>query len=236
MSEVMDKDTGEYTIGERASKFASEARRKEREMQMGVGATSLYFALFRAIEKLPEWIKAESDGHKAKYASLKNIMERVRPILLEHDIIILQGQERGFGSDEGGGQKGRIIPVFTDLIHIPTGDMRRTTVEIPLGKMDAQSLGSALTYGRRYSLLASLGLATDEADDDGQRAMPVDISGSRSDSATLIELKSSIDECGDAATLAKWDKDAKRRRSIDSLNDEERGMLRAHWSSKMAGM
>ncbi len=39
---------------------------------------------------------------------------------------------------------------------------------MPTGKGDAQSVGSATTYGRRYALMAILGLAPD--DDDGQAA------------------------------------------------------------------
>jgi hypothetical protein len=39
---------------------------------------------------------------------------------------------------------------------------------VPLSKKDAQGFGSALTYARRYSLMASCGLAPE--DDDGKRA------------------------------------------------------------------
>jgi len=47
------------------------------------------------------------------------------------------------------------------LTHKPT--------RLPVG-MDAQKTGSAITYARRYSLMAALGLATE--DDDGASAPP----------------------------------------------------------------
>lgn len=43
-------------------------------------------------------------------------------------------------------------------------------LEIPLVKNDPQSAGSAITYAKRYALLAILGLGTE--DDDAEKAMP----------------------------------------------------------------
>lgn len=51
------------------------------------------------------------------------------------------------------------------LKHIPSG----TSVDAlwPIGKSDQQKMGSGVTYGRRYSLLAITGIAAKDDDDDG---------------------------------------------------------------------
>ena len=169
---------------------------------------------------------------RSKYATLKAILEVVRPVLMQHGVRIRQGADRTFGADEGGGVKGRLVPVYTDLIHAPTGEFERTQIEIPITRLDPQSMGSAITYGRRYTLLAALGLTSDEADDDGARAMPIDLSAKRSDSDELVALKSDIDGCKDVAALTKWVMDPKNRKRIDQLGEVDADRLREHYSSK----
>ncbi len=47
--------------------------------------------------------------------------------------------------------------------------MDRSTLHVPLSKRDPQGVGSAITYGCRYALMATLGLPP--VDDDGESAM-----------------------------------------------------------------
>jgi len=49
-----------------------------------------------------------------------------------------------------------------------SGEYLSETVSVALAKQDAQSLGSALTYARRYSLASFVGIAPE--DDDGEAA------------------------------------------------------------------
>ena len=173
MSETIDDDTGEVhaqaPIGQRAASAAAQAHVIMKNQLNGLHASSLHFAIWQSLQQMPVWITTDKQGgHKIKYATLKAILEVVRPILLANGVRIRQGAERTFATDDGGGMKGRLVPVYTDLIHVPSADFERTTIEIPLLKMDAQAMGSAVTYGRRYTLIAALCLATDEADDDGE--------------------------------------------------------------------
>jgi hypothetical protein len=236
MSEHIDSDTGEIRtngIAARASAHAAQAHVATFAMRNGAGASSLHFAIWQAVQQMPVWITTDKSGaHKIKYATLKAILEVVRPVLMQHGVRIRQGADRTFGADEGGGVKGRLVPVYTDLIHAPTGEFERTQIEIPITRLDPQSMGSAITYGRRYTLLAALGLTSDEADDDGARAMPVDLSAKRSDSDELVALKSDIDGCKDVAALTKWVMDPKNRKRIDQLGEVDADRLREHYSSK----
>jgi hypothetical protein len=93
-------------------------------------------------------------------------------------------------------------------------------------------MGSAVSYGRRYTLLAALGLATDEADDDGARAMPVDLAAKRTDSDDLVSLRADIDACKDIAALTKWASEPKIRKRIDQLSEAEADRLREHYGNR----
>jgi hypothetical protein len=122
--------------------------------------------------------------------------------------------------------KGRLIPVYTDLIHVDSGLMDRTIIEIPLIKLDAQSMGSAVKYGCRYTLLAALGVTTDEADDDGAAARSRDLTAKTEASADLETLVAELQASKDIAALTKWVSDAKNRRRIDDLSEGEAERLR----------
>jgi len=58
--------------------------------------------------------------------------------------------------------------VETILAH-SSGEWVSSTLAVPLTKVDAQGLGSAITYGRRYALAAIVGVCP--ADDDGEAAV-----------------------------------------------------------------
>jgi hypothetical protein len=197
-----------------------------------LGGRSLDEALFRAQAELPNWVKAEKAGARGKYAPLGMILAVVRPIFEKQGIRIRQGADRSWPLDEGGGSKGRLVPVWTELIHTPSGERERTTLEMPLPKMDPQGMGSAITYGRRYSLLAAIGLASDEADDDGARAKRHDVTEDQEESAALISLKAEVSAIKELAGLVKWATDAKVKRAIDDLSEGDAVLLRAHWAQR----
>jgi len=98
-------------------------------------------------------------SYSFKYTSLAKILEFIRPIMSETKLSVSQLTEL-----DGA--------VTTILMH-ESGEFLQSTLKLPIditgGKNDAQKIGSAITYARRYSLSAILGIATDE-DDDGNLA------------------------------------------------------------------
>lgn len=242
MSEHVDMETGEIKpngIAHRASAAAAQAHLQQFAMRNAAGASGLHFAVWQAVQKMPVWITTDASASvseksqtKAHYATLKRILETVRPLLSEAGIRIRQGSDRTFGADEGGGVKGRLVPVYTDLIHVPTGEFERTQIEIPISRLDPRSMGSAITYGRRYTLLAALGLATDEADDDGQSAMPKDIHGRAKLSGECEALIADINKQKTIDALTQWGIDPKNRKRLDQLNDVETDRVQTAYSAK----
>lgn len=98
-------------------------------------------------------------GFNYKYADLPSILKVINPLLFKHGLVLSQPLVQ----DEDK------ILIRTILYHLESGEMLESLVEIPrvqLGKMnDYQSLGSGITYFRRYSMGSILVIVTDEDTD-----------------------------------------------------------------------
>lgn len=95
-----------------------------------------------------------------RYATIDQIIEEIRPILASHGLFIMQ-----LPTNSEAGE----IQMTTRIYHTSGQWMQSPTLTINPQKKDAQGIGSAITYARRYSLTSFLGLNTGE-DDDGHRA------------------------------------------------------------------
>lgn len=98
---------------------------------------------------------------KSKYSNLTSVWESIREPLKKYEISIFQDV---VSTDHG-------ISVVTKMIHSSGQWIEFGPLEIPLGKRDAQSIGSATSYAKRYALSAACGVVTDDEDDDGEKAM-----------------------------------------------------------------
>lgn len=101
-------------------------------------------------------LKTSSNPHfKSKYADLAGCLEAVNDALLEAGIAVYQETSE---CDTG-------IVVETVFLHESGETLRGGKLHVPAAKQDPQGYGSALTYARRYSLMAACGIAAE--DDDG---------------------------------------------------------------------
>jgi hypothetical protein len=102
--------------------------------------------------------KKDSDNpfFKSKYADLDEIIKAIRPAMEKSGLSFIQNPAK----DENGN-----IGVYTMLLHKSGEYIVFDPVLVPVPKKDAQGIGAAMTYARRYSLGAALGIATDEDDD-----------------------------------------------------------------------
>ena len=86
---------------------------------------------------------------KSTYISLDGILETARPILAKNGLAVIQ---------EATGD-GEYIFVKTKLIH-ESGEMIETEIlKMKPQKNDPQSMGSCITYSKRYQLAALLGIS-----------------------------------------------------------------------------
>lgn len=101
---------------------------------------------------------------RSTYAPLEDIHEVIKPILAEHGFAIRHRTE--WPAD-----KANIIRIVGILSH-EQGHREESSFEAPMDKSeyrtDIQSQGSTVSYGRRYTTLDLLNIATRKADNDGQ--------------------------------------------------------------------
>lgn len=104
------------------------------------------------------------------YTSLGGLLKIVRPILNRNYITMEHYAGDVFGLTDAPGNKHLFLPVFMRLEHIPSMQSKIYKVPMPLVKFDCQAIGSAMTYGARYTLMRALGIASGVDDDDGNAA------------------------------------------------------------------
>lgn len=123
--------------------------------------TKISPALVKAINAI-EGVKKGADNpfFKSKYANLESVIEAAHGALEANGLAVMQGP---------GPMDGNCITLTTRLIH-ESGEWVETDFSLPAGKMDPQAAGSAITYARRYSLMAMLNMPA--VDDDGEASMP----------------------------------------------------------------
>jgi hypothetical protein len=233
MNDMFDSETGE----EASASQAAVAVMKAKEPPVVPPGMELEMALMAAVSKMPVWITMDAEGDLGKftikYASLKKILSVVRPILIAEGVRIKQGANPSWTMDSGS-VKGKLVPVYTNLIHSQTGQTDSTVVEIPLSKLDAQGMGSAVSYGRRYSLLAALGLATDEADDNGAKTEAPDPTKEHVESMELLNFRDEINAMeDDTAKLKKWGEDLKKSGRSANLSETEATLLRKYYTDAL---
>ena len=119
----------------------------------------LFAALCKAQASMGAAVKDSKNPHyRSSYASLTAVLDAVVPVLNAQGITVLQLPHL----------EGSHVELTTVLGHT-SGQMLSSTVAAPMGKkQDAQAVGSAITYLRRYALQSIMGLPVE--DDDGNAA------------------------------------------------------------------
>jgi hypothetical protein len=154
---------------------------KEKIMETPIG-NKIAAAFVKAQKAFGPALKTSTNPHfRSKYADLSNCIEAVIEALNNNGIGLMQ---RTYESKDG-------VMVETVFVHESGEVMECGLLHVPAGKQDPQGYGSALTYARRYSLLAATGLAPE--DDDGNSA------------SRKTEIKSTVNENQIADLLAAMD-------------------------------
>ena len=124
------------------------------------------------------------------YADLGDVLTHVRPVLAKHGLAVTQEVVTHPDS----------VDVTTMLLHKSGEYMEFAPLTLPAGGT-AQNYGSAISYGRRYGLMAALDIAG-EADDDAAHANPH--APAKKPSVTAVEGKPATEkQIGKIHAIAK---------------------------------
>lgn len=120
-------------------------------------------SLLQALEVLaanvrPAIKSADNPFFKKKYADLKEIHHAVKEALQLADLVVSQTTMVSEGA----------VILRTELIHVATGQKMVSEYPVSFKDINPQSIGSGLTYARRYQLACICGVITD--DDDAEAA------------------------------------------------------------------
>lgn len=160
-----------------------------------------------AFAEMTNAVKDRKNPHLGNdYATLESVLDTVRPVLARHKLSVYQAPQDVTVLEPGV----YLVSVLTSIIH-ESGQSMTVRTQVPvspqldkktgLQKVDAQRLGSAITYARRYALAAVCGIT--QTDDDGEAA------SRKHDAVDDRALLDAVKEAATADALARL-KDAVR--------------------------
>jgi hypothetical protein len=166
-------------------------------MELSNANAPLFAALAKAQAEVENATKGSVNPHfKSRYADLAEVLNTVRPVFSHYGLSILQSTSFD----------GTLVHVTTTVAHAE-GGWASSCASCSPARIDAQGIGAATTYLRRYSLAAMCGVA--QEDDDGNAAShqqrPAQES-KREDGllpATLEVAQKQLDRCEDMDALGK---------------------------------
>jgi len=130
---------------------------------------------------------------KSKYADLSVVIEAVIDALHSNGIALVQNCHE---SSDG-------VIVETIFIHESGETISCGKLSVPAAKNDPQGYGSALTYARRYSLMAACGIAPE--DDDGNAASKTQKEQKPIDTSFAVKALESAVKKGTAELRKVWE-------------------------------
>ena len=144
-------------------------------------------AFVKAQTQFAPALKTATNPHfRSKYADLSACVEAVMDALNNNGIGLIQ---RTHESESG-------VNVETVMIHESGESLSAGILHVPAAKNDPQGYGSALTYARRYSLMAACGIAPE--DDDGNAASKAQRQPAKPAGMTDDQTRQIFDLCNQA--------------------------------------
>lgn len=198
------------------------------------GHATLAAALLAAQGEMPNAVINKTNPHfKNRYADLTAVREAAIPVFTKHGIVVSQATIYDAA--------GRFV-LRTTLLHAATGEHMDADMPLPdAGK--PQEIGAAVTYMRRYGLVAVAGL-TSEEDDDGEAAAPVAArprqavatkGGAKASGATTPEgdaLVAEVVGCDTMAKLRAWGTNKDVQAAIAALIQPEQDRVRRAYADR----
>lgn len=132
-------------------------------MNSSLTTKEIFAALVQAKAEFKPAVKASVNPHfRSNYADLATVISATEEALSKNGLCIIQSPQ--------GDVSRQSVTIVTRLGHI-SGEWIEGQLELPAmnrDKFDPQSVGSAITYARRYALMGMLGITAE--DDDGNAA------------------------------------------------------------------
>ena len=166
-------------------------------------------------------LKSSTNPHfRSRYADLSACVEAVIDALNANGIALMQ---KTYECKDG-------VMVETLFIHESGEVIEGGLLHVPASKQDAQGYGSALTYARRFSLLAASGLAPEDDDGNAASRRPEAKPTSKVDPSVMADHLAAMEACTDLESLktaynaayASCDGDAMWQAKVIAAKDKQK--------------
>jgi len=153
---------------------------------------------------------------KSKYATLDNIWGAIRKPLVDSGLSVTQT----LSTTES------VNKLDTTLLHT-SGEWVSGSMILNPVKNDPQGIGSAITYARRYSLSAMVGVVADEDDDANTSSTPKEVKTKKANGitnvqistiSTIVKEKGIKSEVGIKYIQEKFNKTASKELTLDEAD------------------
>jgi len=130
---------------------------------------STFFQDIQNLYMSADRLTKDTEGYNYKYVQLKDVLSEAKKLCLANNFIFIQTPKVKRSKDDFHGEHSKLVGILeTQLIH-KSGEKKTAQTLLPTkDNNDPQRYGAAITYMRRYSLTAILGL--EETDDDAAEA------------------------------------------------------------------
>lgn len=129
-------------------------------------AKAAFDAAFAAMQAELPVIAERGKTDKARYATLEDIVEQIRPVLAKYHFSLTHRTE--WPDDK----RVKVIGILAHERGHERSSEFLTLADTSGSKNAIQALGSALSYGRRYTTLDLLNIVSRWSDDDGSKTTP----------------------------------------------------------------
>lgn len=186
-------------------------------MSESTSAFAAMVAAFGELQNPPKTSKVNAGQKSYWFAPLPEILDAVRPILLKHGLAVRFQTAPDAGN----------VLVSCEVVHNSGVVVAQAALHSP-GGANMQTVGSGLTYARRYTLTAALGIAADD-DDDGEattrpaaaKAPPQPVEAPPSKAEALAYLASVLDRCKlTSGQVNSW-RGKQNKSPLDTLTPEQ---------------
>jgi len=189
---------------------------KQQQNQTQTNKSDSVKDLFAALAKAQSEIKSamptcENPYFKSKYADLNEMIKASRPALTNNNLAVVQ-----LITSNNKGQQ-----VLQSILGHASGEWICSEMIITPPKTDIQSLGSYITYLRRYSYAALVGVAVADEDDDGNAAVAAQNKQPNKESLTQDQINYLKEELEDYPDIQKTILDSFKITDITQLPSDK---------------
>lgn len=147
---------------------------------MATEGSALFDALGR-IQSMDIRVVKDAKANYGKYATLGTIIDALRGPLSEHGLVLTQAPGMTPAPNNA-------PTCITQITHAESGTYHRTETPLLIDRDNMQGFGAAMTYARRYALVALFFLDADDDDDAQSLVKPVPVKDIDAAKSELLEV------------------------------------------------